>query len=428
MSRTNMNRPLAATDLKHRSILWETIQGTPHHIIGNYIVNLRELRNQLDDNATSSADLGDFLNENFYIKDSNRNPGNLTVSELYNAGTDIEAVFDPLNISNITWDKVCGCAQRQYAQDDLMRLDQIETKLVLYADHEKQRQLAQKLQKQKEYYSHTWVHFHSRISSFWMHAFEVCLDSPQRSYKISEYLHDEFLDRMFFANAQNRWSYLLYIKNEFEDYRCLPERLKQIDLLLQSMEYALLTKNSRQIKTKYVQEAISQAIPLIVGIWDPILPEAAERDILNSPLTKSFYSKMVAFEKEHCLQADGASLFGYDIKAISKKDAIFFSTLRSSIADIMEEWNKLTLMRRSFNATPKAVEKLDNRKLPISDEDYEKIRYICETLGLPKTNEPLSQADEETSDSELEQSQEDASTEPAVEAPGTKVEESGLPE
>lgn len=432
MSRTDMKRPLAVTDLRHSNPLWGKISDKPNPMMGSFWVNLQKLRKWLDDSAMFTADLVAFLDENFYIKDHSKNPGNLSVSALYIKEADIDAVFDPLNISDITWDKVCSCAQRQDTQEDLMKLDQLETRLVLYADREKQLQLTQMLQNQQDSYSSDWVHFHTQMASFWKHAFAVSLNPVNRPYEISEHLPNELLDRIFFANDSNRWNYLTCIRNEFGDRRHLPKRLEQIDRLLQAIEYALTTKKTQQLKGKSVQETISAAIFLIAKIWDPILPETAERDILNSPLTKTFYDKMEDLEKNICLQRDGVSLISYDVSTISKKDAAFFAMLRSSIADILKEWNKLEKMLSACNLKDRPtglIGLIASPKRPISDADHkEMIRKICEMLGSPETEKQPPKTAEDFPGDVKEQPREEAAGTAGEAAPAPKTEENSQPE
>ena len=432
MIKTDTKRPLAVTDLRHSNPLWGKLSDKPNPMMGGFRVNLQQLRKWLDDSATIAADLVAFLDENFYIKDHSKNPGNLSVSDLYNKEADIDAIFDPLNISDITWDKVCSCAQRQDTQEDVMKLDQLETRLVLYADREKQLQLTQMLQNQQDSYSSDWVHFHTQMASFWKHAFAVSLNPANRPYKISEHLPNELLDRIFLANDSNRWSYLTCIRNEFGDRRHLPKRLEQIDRLLQAIEYALMTKKTQQLKGKSVQETISAALLLIVKIWDPIWPAAADRDILNSPLTKTFYDKMADLEKNICLQQDGVSLISYDVSTISKKDAAFFAMLRSSIADILKEWNKLEKMLSACNLIDRPtglIGIIASPKHPISNENHkEMISKICEMLGCPETEQQPPKAEEDSYGEVKEQPQEGAAGTAGEAVPAPKAEENSQPE
>lgn len=384
MSNYNSNRPLAVTELKDKGILWnEPLQLSSRFIICPIAVNLLTFRKNLKASGTSPTALNEFLNDHFYLSESASNPGNLSISELFEIGADVEAIFDPLNISNITWSRLSSCAQRQDLPENKIKLNQIEAKLVLCSNHEKQRQLAVSLKEKEKTYAKDWIVFSRRMVDFWSAAFTVCLKDTDAitSEVLLQNLPNDLYEWVFLSNRNNCWAYLVHISRVLEEEYKITQTMEQIKLVLKSMEDVVRQCSRQKSLRDMVDGAFMEAASLINKLWSSFWETKASKAPLDTPLTRDLNKEAQSFDILLQKLADTDLLFG-------EAGADYIKSYWESAERLITKWNELTAYRGKLTVThapndplPGSVGQLSSDTLHAINETLRKLQaYIPDGL------------------------------------------------
>lgn len=385
MSSINRNRPLAATDLKHKIIFWKGLQSSPKYLICPFAVNLLTLRRNLADNATPSAELNEFLNDNFYLAESATNPGNLTIGELYEAGISVDTVFDPLNASNMAWGRLRSCAQRQDTPVERIKMDQIETKLVLYSNHEKQRQLIERLKEKEKEYAKNWIVFSRKMANLWNVAFVVCLGGSEKTELLIQNLPNDLYEWVFLSNHNNCWAYLIHVSQVLEGEKKITPTMEQIKCVLGAMERVVHQDSCRELRNEMIDDLFINAVKLISRLWSDFWENDVINALLNTPLTRALCNEAQAFDK--LLQKEGGLLAGPDC-LFGNAGADYIRNCWESANQLITKWNELTAHRAKLNLTSSNP---NDQPGPIGELDKSTMNEIRDILGKLQACMPVSE-------------------------------------
>lgn len=290
--------------------LWSELIKYPQCVIGGFDLNLAELRRISGDNATLSVAMEKFLDGCLYVADDSKNPYKLSISELYNANEKVDVIFDPLRSVELDWIELENLMRRQDDQDEnrsinyAEMLNQMETRMALFANRPLQRKLIIRLKVKQKEYTRGWVHFRRRIQDFWKLAYEVCLDqpsdpslavTPSQKELAAAGAAQTMLDWIFLTNANNRMAYQNLLYDHFETKLYLTRTLKDIYAMLDKMNTILGPDSRGKKRPPRYKDVINDAIAVISERWFTIWPETYQ-PLLDTPLAEDFRENMKVIE------------------------------------------------------------------------------------------------------------------------------------
>lgn len=326
--------------------LWSELIKSPQCVIGGFTLNLVDLRRLTGDTATMSIGLDRFLDNCLYVKDSNENPDELSVSELYRANTNIEVVFDPLRSVELDWTALQNLLTRADGSGEFSTvnyeemLDQMETRITLFANRTLQRKLVKCLkERQKEYLrENKWYHFHERFQDFWKVAYQVCLGKSIDSSVAQRGAQVEMLDWIFLSNDNNRTAYQRYIHTRFESKLRMSGTLDDLYALTQKLDQ-IVGKDSRgKDRPAGYKNTIIDTVLEIAERWNDIW-EMEHRPVFDTPLSKNFRENMAAIDT--LILNELIPLSTSNRKFSPKTHAETFGNLRDLLWTALESWKNL---------------------------------------------------------------------------------------
>lgn len=339
--------PMKVTQMGECTNLWSELTKSPQCVIGGFILNLSDLRRLSGDSATMSMALDRFLDNCLYVSDSSKNPEGRSVSELYNSGASIEVVFDPLLSVELEWDGLNYLLTNADVPDEYSTvnyeemLDQMETRLALFANRPLQRRLIARLkEKQKEYLRMgKWYHFHERFQDFWTIAYEVCLNKTSKPSLSQKDAKSTMLDWIFLTNDDNRSAYRKQLHAHFEAKLHMSATLHKLLVLAEKMD-AIIGRNSRgkARPANYKNDLQSVIADELIGLWYSIWVEDL-RPMLDAPLAQSFRENMRAID--NLVLDELIPLSTGNLKISPKTHAETFSYLKELLLTAMAGWANL---------------------------------------------------------------------------------------
>ena len=354
--------PMKIAQLGECTDLWSELNKSPRSVLGGFTLNLADLRRLTGDSATMSTSLDHFLDNCLYIRDNNQNPDGFSICELYRRGANVEAVFDPLLSVELDWNSL-EAPLNQTGDPDAFRsinyeemLDQVQTRIALFANRPLQRRLIRCLRaKQKEYYidqghdgsrAGAWYHFHQRIQDFWKIAFEVCLGKKTEPSLAQRGASNEMLDWIFLSNNDNLAAYRHHIYTLYETERHTMATLNDLYALVDRI-CRILGKESRgKVRPANYKNTVLEVIEELYDRWS-VIWETDHRPIFDTPLARSFRENMASID----------SYFLYELIPLStgsrrltpKIYAEVFGSLRELLWTAIDTWKNL------ISRTPKTI-------------------------------------------------------------------------
>lgn len=357
MSSTKQPVPMKIDHMGECTNLWVDLGKSPQCVIGGFTINLAKLRLLARDDATPSVDLNHFLDGCLYVADDSKNPNNLSVSELYAAQTDIDVIFDPLRSIELDWHELDLLMRNQndrgsFSSIDYAEvLDQMETRIALFANRPLQNRLVRKLrEKQKDYFK-GWVHFRQRIRDFWSIAYEVCLDkavvpsSPDGAAQPEPAHADptrDMLDWIYLANEENMVTYRKHLWDTFEAQLFLTRTLNDIDTLLVKINDITGSRSRGRKRPAHSMDTIREAVLLIFDLWTAVWSDS-RRTMLDNPLAENFRKNMNVIEEEILRLTKGGTT------ATPRAIAATTERLHGLVLTALESWKQVVAKQPRTN-------------------------------------------------------------------------------
>lgn len=357
--------------------LWSELIKYPQCVIGGFELNLAELRRISGDNATLSVPMEKFLDGCLYVADDSKNPYKLSISELYNANEKVDVVFDPLRSVDLDWIELDNLMRRQDNQDEnssmnyAEMLNQMETRMALFANRPLQRKLISRLKEKQKEYTRGWVHFRRRIQDFWKLAYEVCLDqpgdpaiaaTPSQKELAAAGAAQTMLDWIFFTNENNRAAYQKLLYDSFETKLYLTRTLKDIYAMLDKMNTILGPDSRGKRRPSRYKDVINDTIIAISERWFAIWPET-HQPLLDTSLAEDFRENMRVIEGKILDEFSPNRFSAIGKQRLPQKAASETLTeLRDLVWSALESWQNLV------NKYPKANVPVDREANSLKDE------------------------------------------------------------
>ena len=387
-----MQNEIKVSQLGNCTDLWNSLKYNhlPKCTFGGFSVNLHTIKKDRQDTAVLSSALSTLFNQFCTITDQSQNPLYLTIGELYDANTNVDVIFDPLSTSNLSWDRLSSSAARLEKFSDTAsheQLTRLEIQLLLQADAELQRKLKKRLTAKQQEYQKGWTHFHKRIEDFWTIASEVCL-GKKTDLDLYSPTQADWFDSLYFANIDNKSSYVDYIYSTYEDETQSEYSLsKKIDLLRRKLNAFAkhIQKQNIEIDQKQWRATFMAFIKDISTMWYALWPTSTVRKDFNCPVAEHFLQSMNKVESMIQDSSSSHSLFVVLNEVSPDKQIDTIQTIRKLLGIALKEWKHLISQRngRDDHHTISTKDSLNSTANIETPEQHEQSLEILK----PKSNE-----------------------------------------
>lgn len=342
----NTPSPMKVSQMGECTNLWHELVKSPLCVIGGFTLNLADLRRLTGDTATLSVGLMHFLENSLYVKDSSANPDGLSIVELYRLGAAVDVVFDPLRSVELDWSILQNLLERKGYDKEYNALnyeelmDQMETRIALFANRPLQRKLVKRLREKQKQYLHDgkWYHLHERIYDFWNIAYDVCLGKPITSSVTQRHAQSEMLNWIFLANDNNRAAYRRYLHTYFEEEHYMSSTLGVLLTLTEKLVLIIGKESRGKTRPANYKITVLEAVTRIVEYWSHIW-NYEYRIMLDTPLARNFRENMDAIEL--LLLTELIPLSSGNRKVSPRMQSETFATLRELLLTAIEGWKNL---------------------------------------------------------------------------------------
>lgn len=371
MPNTKHSTPMKVMRLGECTNLWSELTKSPQCVIGGFTLNISTLRRLSGDSATTSHAMDKFLDRYLYVVDETQNPNGLSVSELYETNANTEVAFDPLRSAELDWKELNNLLLRENDTDEYRTinyeemLDQIETRIALFANRPLQRRLVVRLAEKQKEYAKGWVHFRQRVRDFWSIAYEVCLDGLSHTPNDQMPATSDILDWVFLSNDSNRTGYQMYLFNRFESRYFLNRTLNDIYQLLKKMDKVMGTDSRGKKRPPRHKDIINDVVMVISERWFNIWrPEY--QPLLDTPLARDFRDNMRVIE-EKILDEFSPYRFSAIGKQKMSQRAISdtLTELKELVWAAIESWQ--ILVNRPPKSTSTVDREMENLKIKLDE-------------------------------------------------------------
>lgn len=382
------NNAMRISQLGNCADIWSCLHKNqdPQHTFGGFRLNLRDLKQQMKDTTVLSAAARTFLEQSCVLADPSQNPLNQTITELYDAGEDIDLIFDPISSEHLLW--LSRSTDNDTAPERSRAFYRAEALQMLQANVELQQRLIRRLIAKQRGYANGWTHFRSRVEDFWVAVAQECLgeNTDARIYDPSQ---ADLLDNLYFTNPDNLKAYRSYLYTTFEDSRRVKRPLSaKIEAVIASLD---ILANNLPTQEKAADPAqwkafLLQIVASITAMWSELWPAGNGRIVFDCTAARRFW---VAMNNVESMPFDRSMLHYVQGKKSTDSAVIQINTVKAHLNDALKAWKELVIAPPTVPADPTSAagfgsyeDRLQTRKSPsASRKDFARENPLCVVAG-----------------------------------------------